>query len=98
MIEKSFSRIRFEDLRCFCQQAYMKAGVPEKEANIVADLLARADLRGIETHGVTRLPIYILRLQKGYVRSQVDLTYLKDKGPVAYAEAHGSMGHVVAHI
>ena len=98
MVDGVSKRIRFDDLKLFCRQAYMKAGVPGEEACIVADLLARADLRGVETHGVTRLPIYILRLQKGYVRSQVNLTYLKDKGPVAYAEAYGSMGHVVAHI
>ena len=61
--------VRFEDLRSFCQLAYMKTGVPEGEAYIVADLLARSDLRGVETHGVTRLPIYIKRLQKGYVRA-----------------------------
>ncbi len=89
--------IRFDDLRLFCKQAYMKAGVLEEEADIVADLLARSDLRGVESHGVTRLPIYILRLQKGYVRKRLRLTYLKDKGPVAYAEGHGSMGHLVAY-
>ncbi|NIM97212.1 MAG: hypothetical protein GTO24_03715 [candidate division Zixibacteria bacterium] len=93
----SSRRIWFEDLRAFCQKAYMKAEVPEEEAYIVADLLARSDLRGVETHGVMRLPIYIQRLQKGYVRAQSQLKYLKDKGPVAFAEAHGSMGHVVAY-
>jgi len=91
-------RISFEGLRDFCHQAYMKAGVPEEEAFIVSDLLARSDLRGVESHGVTRLPIYILRLQKGYVRKKVELTYIRDKGPVALAEAHGSMGHVVSHL
>jgi len=90
-------RVSFHDLRAFCQKAYMKAGVPQEEAYIVADLLARSDLRGVETHGVMRLPIYIQRLQKGYVRTQSQLTYLKDKGPLAFAEAHGSMGHVVAY-
>ena len=97
MAEKTFGRISFRNLRSFCQQAYMKAGVPEEEAYIVADLLVRSDLRGVETHGVTRLPIYIKRLQKGYVRAQSKMTYIKDKGPVAFAEAHGSMGHVVAY-
>lgn len=90
-------RIFFNDLRAFCCQAYVKAGVPVAEAEIVADLLARADLRGVETHGVTRLPIYIKRLQKGYVRTECQLTAIKDKGPTAFLEAHGSMGHVVAY-
>lgn len=90
------AKITFENLRLFCQQAYQAAGVPEDEAFIVADLLARADLRGVESHGVTRLPIYILRLQKNYVRPKVELNKIRGKGSVAFYEAHGSMGHVVS--
>ena len=90
-------RVRFEDLRNFCREAYVKTGVPAAEAEIVADLLVRSDLRGVETHGVTRLPIYILRLQKGYVRKECKLTAVKDKGPIAFLEAHGSMGHIAAY-
>jgi LDH2 family malate/lactate/ureidoglycolate dehydrogenase len=96
-MEKSVSRhISFGDLKAFCKGVYKKVGVPDEEAEIVADLLARADLRGVETHGVTRLPIYIQRIQKGYVRAVSKITFIKEKGPTTFAEAHGSMGHVVA--
>ena len=97
MEKNTARRILFADLKDFCCKAYIKAGVPASEAEIVADLLARADLRGVETHGVTRLPIYIQRLQKGYVRAVCKITTIKEKGPTAFLEAHGSMGHVVAH-
>jgi len=90
-------RVSFGDLEAFCWQAYMKAGVPAAEAKIIAHLLARSDLRGVETHGVMRLPIYIKRLQKGYVRKECQLTTVKDKGPTAFLEAKGSMGHIVAY-
>ena len=90
-------RVSFADLKDFCCQAYMKAGVPAAESEMVADLLARADLRGVETHGVIRLPIYIQRLQKGYVRAVCKITTVKEKGPTAFLEAHGSMGHVVSY-
>jgi LDH2 family malate/lactate/ureidoglycolate dehydrogenase len=90
-------RVSFADLKAFCCQAYIRAGVPAAEAEIIADLLVRSDLRGVETHGVTRLPIYIQRLQKGYVRQECQLTSIKDKGPTAFLEAHGSMGHIVAY-
>ena len=53
MKNESLPRIGFDDLKTFCKQAYEKAGVPGDEAQIVSDLLARSDLRGIETHGVT---------------------------------------------
>lgn len=90
-------RVYFEDLKKFCNQVYWKVGVPEEEAEIIADLLTRADLRGVETHGVTRLPIYIQRIQKGYVRATCKMTKVKEKGPTAFLEAHGSMGHIVAY-
>jgi LDH2 family malate/lactate/ureidoglycolate dehydrogenase len=98
IMEKNVShRVPFEELRNFCKQAYTKAGVPADEAGIVADLLVRSDLRGVETHGVTRLPTYIQRLQKGYVRAKCQITVVKEKGPTAFLDAHGSMGHVVAY-
>jgi len=90
-------RVPFDSLKGFCRKAYMKAGVPESEAEIVADLLVRADLRGVETHGVTRLPIYIQRLEKGFVRKESKITAVKEKGPTAFLDAHGSMGHVSAY-
>ncbi len=89
--------ISFTDLKKFCKQVYKRVGVPEDEADIVADLLVRADLRGVETHGVTRLPIYIQRLQKGYVRAECKMTIVREKGATAFIEAHGSMGHVVSY-
>jgi LDH2 family malate/lactate/ureidoglycolate dehydrogenase len=96
-MEKNVSRrILFDDLKGFCKEVYEKAGVPDEEAEIVADLLVRSDLRGVETHGVTRLPIYIERIQKGYVRAVGKMTLIREKGPTAFAEAHGSLGHVVA--
>ena len=97
MDKNEIRRVSFDDLKNFCKQAYMKAGVPQDEAEIVADLLVRSDLRGIETHGVTRLPIYIQRLKKGFVRAHCQLTIVKEKGPTAFLEAHGSMGHIAAY-
>ena len=97
MERTEIQKIPFDTLKTFCQQAYLKAGVPDEEAEIVADLLTRSDLRGVETHGVTRLPIYIQRLQKGYVRKEAKITVVKEKGPTAFLDAHGSMGHVAAY-
>jgi LDH2 family malate/lactate/ureidoglycolate dehydrogenase len=49
----------------------MKAGVPAAEAEIVAGLLVRSDLSGVETHGVPRLPFYIQRLQMGIMKTSI---------------------------
>ena len=96
MEKAEIQRVQFEELRNFCGQAYRKVGVPEEEAKIVADLLVRSDLRGVETHGVTRLPIYIQRLQKGFVRKESKISVVKEKGSTVFLDAHGSMGHLSA--
>ena len=97
-MEKSAKKcVSFDDLKEFCKMAYVKIGVPDGEAAIVAGFLARSDLRGIETHGVMRLPIYIQRIQKKYVRAVGKITILEEKGATAYLEAHGSMGHIAAY-
>jgi len=97
MSNDGIRRIRFDDLNLFVKQCYLAVGVPEDEAAIVADLLARSDLRGIESHGVMRLPIYIKRLEKDFVRKKCRFDITRRKGASAFVDAHGSMGHVVSY-
>jgi LDH2 family malate/lactate/ureidoglycolate dehydrogenase len=42
-------------------------GVPERDAAIVAACLVRADLRGVDTHGLVRLPGYLDRVRRSLV-------------------------------
>jgi LDH2 family malate/lactate/ureidoglycolate dehydrogenase len=90
-------RISFQDLSQFCKNAYVGVGVPDEEASIVSSLLARSDLRGVASHGVMRLPIYIERLEKNYVRKVCQFELLRKKGATAYVTANGSMGHLVSY-
>ena len=53
------------ELRRFMEQALESLGVPEEDARISADVLLEADLRGIDTHGIGRLSIYVGRLKAG---------------------------------
>src|SRR5512134_3018088 len=43
-------------------------GANEDEAFIQADVWTEADLRGIHSHGVQRLPVMVTRIQKGLLR------------------------------
>ncbi len=89
-------RIAFAELKAFCLKAYRRVGVPEDEAELVAEDLARSDARGVETHGVMRLPIYIQRLERDQVRRRCQFEILRRRGATAHVAAHGSMGHLVA--
>ncbi|MFZ4806082.1 MAG: Ldh family oxidoreductase [Hyphomicrobiaceae bacterium] len=49
-------------LVAFCRQAFETTGMAPEHAAAVAANLVEADLRGVESHGVVRLPIYVERL------------------------------------
>ncbi len=43
------------------------SGMPQGEARIAADVLVRTSLRGVDTHGISRLPNYAESLKKGSI-------------------------------
>ncbi|WP_158553331.1 Ldh family oxidoreductase [Peribacillus saganii] len=83
-------------LRDFSNRVLMKVGVPEEEAEIITTTMIEADARGIHSHGLMRLPIYIQRIQKGYIRNEAEITVEKDNKGTAVLDGHFSAGQVVA--
>ncbi len=45
-----------EAAEAFTRQIMLAHGLPEQDAAIVAHCLVSADLRGVDTHGIARLP------------------------------------------
>ena len=54
--------IDHKDLWRFVSKLFNAAGVSAEDADMVADVLIKAELRGIKSHGVSRIPIYIKRI------------------------------------
>ena len=52
-----------ERLRHFSAAVFMHFGVSKSDAEQAADVLARSDLRGIDSHGVARLHTYFDMLE-----------------------------------
>src|SRR6266508_5780162 len=46
-------------LRRFATEIFARTGMPEADAAVVADVLVWANLRGVDTHGVARIPRYV---------------------------------------
>ncbi|AGA68313.1 malate/lactate dehydrogenase [Desulfitobacterium dichloroeliminans LMG P-21439] len=57
-------------MKRFMEQAFSACGVPVADGQIVSDNLLYAELRGIKSHGISRFPIYLRRIQKGAVNPQ----------------------------
>lgn len=67
MVDKNTYQVKA--LQQFMVKAFVIAGVPAEDSEIVADNLLNADLLGIDSHGVARFPVYLQRVQKGLVNA-----------------------------
>jgi LDH2 family malate/lactate/ureidoglycolate dehydrogenase len=66
-------RIAPAALAAFVKRALEAAGLSSEDAEIVAGLMVEADLRGSDTHGVIRLPLYLRRLKAGGIKARADI-------------------------
>lgn len=72
--------------------------MPEAHASIVAESLVHADLRGIESHGVSRLPIYVERIQKKLIQPDQEVRVVQDNGSTILIDGQNQLGAVVGNI
>lgn len=74
----------------------MAAGVPEQDAAILADALVDADRHGTSTHGVSRLAIYLTRIEKGLIDPKAELSTQRRRPGVLVVDAGNGLGQVQA--
>ena len=72
------------------------AGVPPGDAAILAEALVDADLHGVSTHGVTRLNIYLRRIQRGLIDPRAELQVAATRPIVWSVDACDGLGQVQA--
>lgn len=58
-------RVRHEDAQAFAEAVLQANGVSAANATITARGLVQADLRGVDSHGINRLPSYMSRVRHG---------------------------------
>ena len=79
----------------FSAAVFMHFGIAEAEARLAADVLAKADLRGIDSHGVARLHTYFEMLTLGRINSKPNVKIVRDKLSVATVDGDNGLGLVV---
>ncbi len=88
-------------LQAWSTRVLMGFGVAEEPAALTAGLLVRTSLRGIDTHGISRLPGYVDKLASGEVNARAVPRIDADGGGTAAAgwtrcDGEGGLGQVVA--
>src|SRR5574342_872617 len=88
---------RHDRLEAFCIRVLHSLGVPREEAEITASTLVTSNLRGVDTHGVTRLPAYVAKLKAGALKPAVTLTTEKETIATALLDGHDGIGQVISY-
>ncbi len=88
-------RVPADRLAAFIVRAFTAAGLPAEDAQTLADLMVEADLRGSDTHGVIRLPLYVRRIRAGGVNPKPDIRIVSDRPAAALIDGDNGMGHLV---
>ena len=84
-----------ETLRQFASRCLQAVDVPPEAADTVADNLTDAHLRGVDSHGVTRLiEIYVERLEAGVVNSSPRFRVVEESAATALVDADNGLGAV----
>ena len=83
-------------LAAFAAGLFEAAGVPPADAAEVARYLVLADLRGVSTHGISRISIYIERLRRGVVNPRPHMTISTPAPAALHLDGDNGLGFVVA--
>lgn len=69
-------------------------GMPEGQAGRTAEILAWADLHGVESHGISMLVEYDMRQRAGRLKMDADYKVVKETPVSVLIDGGGGMGHV----
>jgi LDH2 family malate/lactate/ureidoglycolate dehydrogenase len=84
-----------EALRDFSKRTFLHFGVPKEDAAQAAEVLASADLRGIDSHGVARLHSYFDMLTLGRIHPKPEIKVLRSTPSTATIDGDNGLGLVV---
>ena len=90
-----FPPTKVADLQRFIARVLEAVGVASADADRVANLMAEADARGGDGHGVFRLPQYVKQIQSGGINTRPNIHVVARAGRAAVMDGDNAMGHLV---
>lgn len=94
MTDERFAASALQAFSCGILQS---AGLRDADAAMIAKDLVKANLRGLDSHGVARLPMYVNRIQRGVVNPRPDIVVERKTAAVSLVDGDDGMGLMAAH-
>ena len=89
-------RFQPDALRSLTTRLAVAAGVRPGDAEIFARIVVDADLHGVSTHGVSRLSIYLERINRELIDPRAEIAVARNAGCVLALDASNGMGQIQA--
>ncbi|MDX5345889.1 MAG: Ldh family oxidoreductase, partial [Hymenobacteraceae bacterium] len=86
----------YKQLYKFTKAVFRKMGCPEPDADLAAEVLLEADLRGVDSHGVARLSGYVRLWEAGRINPKPNIRVVHETPSTAVVDGDGGLGLVVA--
>lgn len=84
-----------ERLEQFVVQVFRALGVSYQNAREAAEVLLKADLSGIDSHGVPRLRVYVNGLRTGRIKANPDVRIVHELPSTALVDGDTGLGMIV---
>lgn len=88
------TRFSADGLLEFATAACVARGMADEDARVTAEALVSTDLRGVMTHGLVRLPVYLENLEKRKAVAGARPAVLSEDGGTALIDGRAAMGQV----
>lgn len=89
--------VQGDGLKATVAAIFEKMGVPPEDALLGADVLVLADLRGVDTHGVSNmLKSYVNGYQKGEINPRPDWRIIRESPSTANIDSDRGLGTIIA--
>ena len=96
MTERSYIYTK-DQLELLAYRLLKAGGLREDDAKVIAQDLVLADMRGMSSHGISRIPMYLKRIDCKCVNAQPEIKVEKKSAAVLEVNGDDGMGFLVAH-
>ncbi|MCU1439149.1 MAG: hypothetical protein JWP85_146 [Rhodoglobus sp.] len=83
-------------MRGWARDVFVAGGLPERAAAATADNLLFAESRGVKSHGLIRIPIYLSRISAGGIAADGKITIISDQGALLMLDGGSAIGAITA--
>ena len=87
--------VNWQALKAFTKEVFIRVGMSPEDADTQAEVLVWANLRGVDSHGVLRIPSYVASAESGGMNPKPDIRFEKETAATAFIEADHAFGPVV---